>query len=766
MKKTIKLFIAGAFALMPIVACQKEEFAFTSTDGLCFTSTKPILEDETKTAWNGSSIQWSQGDAIRVAYTCDGVWQNADGTATAGEDKGSKTAKMYQSTSLSADAETAQFSVPGDFKGTAGGSYVFYGAYPASACTDGSNFKYAPSLTVTIPETQTPAAESFDSAADFMLGTSVNTYTGIPTEAVSMSWDRMVAHAQLTFKTLNGFTAGETISKVELTADSEADMVGKHYIYLDTKKVTKPNGTVTNALTINGTNISVDATGTFVAWASFLPCTVKSLTVVVTTNKATYTREIASCELVFKKNARNVLGIKMDEAVRAELTPQPDYSGEWLIVGKNETNYYAAKKWVSGNNNLKGLSIEYDGSSVTNVDGIEDCKMVFTKIETGTYAGMYTIEDASSTETTKSYLYAASSSKNYLLVQSSLSENSYWTINKNDDGTYRIIAEKSAYSRNLMRFNYNNGSPIISCYDPTSTTGTAVLLVPYSSIAEDTRTPLVSPKVIAELNSTTPNSIDVAWDAVKNAGSYVVTATPATGSAVSETVPAVESTTTYEHTFSGLAYETAYTISVVAKPSNTSLYLDSAAGEAEPVTTGEKPSTGGEVGETPSVGTVLWSDSFGDWGETSTTFANLTSTIDTYTYTGRSGYKDNVSVTLTASNNNVKGVTSSGTNMTSGHLWFNKSNEASVTTSAIVLYGATKVTLSFAQGGSGSSITPSYSFDGGNTWDSLTATSGNNANNSYTITTSGNTSILLKFTHLSNNAKNTRVDNLALTVAE
>ena len=92
---------------MPIVACQKEEFAFTSTDGLSFTSTKPILEDETKTAWNGKSIQWSKGDAIRVAYTCDGVWQNADGTATAGEKNGSKTAKMYQSKSLSADAETA-----------------------------------------------------------------------------------------------------------------------------------------------------------------------------------------------------------------------------------------------------------------------------------------------------------------------------------------------------------------------------------------------------------------------------------------------------------------------------------------------------------------------------------------------------------------------------------------------------------------------------------------------------------------------------------
>lgn len=146
-----------------------------------------------------------------------------------------------------------------------------------------------------------------------------------------------------------------------------------------------------------------------------------------------------------------------------------------------------------------------------------------------------------------------------------------------------------------MRFNYNNSSPLISCYDPTSTTGTAVLLVPYSSIAEDTRTPLTTPSVRASANSTTPNSIDVAWDAVKNAGSYVVTATPATGSAVSRTVTADAETATYTYTIDGLAYVTEYTISVVAKPSDTSQFLDSAAGKAEPVTTGAKPSTGGEI---------------------------------------------------------------------------------------------------------------------------------------------------------------------------
>lgn len=640
MKHISRIAIVSSIAVLALASCQKNEFVpeYTTTEGLTFTSVKPALEDETKTAWTGTTIQWSMGDAIRVAYTCDGVWQNADGNATADEKSGSKTAKAYQSTALLADAEKAQFSVPGDFKGTAEGSYVFYGAYPASACTDGTDFKHAPSLTVTIPITQTPAADSFDSTADFMLGKSVSTYTGIPTEAVSMSWDRMVAHAQLTFKALNGFSAGETISKVELKANSEADMVGKHYIYLDTKKVTKPNSTIANALTLKGTNLSVDETGTFVAWASFLPCTVKSLTVVVTTDKATYTREISSCELVFKKNARNTLTIKMDGAVRAELAPQQDYSGEWLIAGLNETNYYAAQKWVSGNN-LKGLSIIYDGKSVTRVEGIDACKMVFTKVEDGTYAGMYTIEDASSTEETKSYLYAASSSKNYMKVQTSLDINSYWSIIENEDGTFRIIAEKSS-NNNLMRFNYNNGSPLFSCYeDKSGATGTDVLLIPYSAIAVDTRTQLTTPAVSAKVNSTTTNSIDVEWNAVANAGSYEITATPADGAAVSKTVTktvtAVDNTTTYTCTIEGLAYETGYIISVVAKPSNTGLYKDSEPGVySETVKTGTNPSTGGEIvtlfteGFGNNTGSArVWSDKYKEQSGISSVYSSSTYTI-------------------------------------------------------------------------------------------------------------------------------------------
>lgn len=157
-------------------------------------------------------------------------------------------------------------------------------------------------------------------------------------------------------------------------------------------------------------------------------------------------------------------------------------------------------------------------------------------------------------------------------------DNETITLNKLSDTEYTLVIPEGVDSFNITFTNTNKDNTRLDDI----------------SLEADKRTTLATPEVIAELNSDTPNSIDVAWDAVDNAGSYVVTATPATGSAVSKTVTADAETDTYTYTIDGLAYKTVYTISVVAKPSDTTIYLDSAAGEAEPVTTGEKPSTGGE----------------------------------------------------------------------------------------------------------------------------------------------------------------------------
>ena len=188
------------------------------------------------------------------------------------------------------------------------------------------------------------------------------------------------------------------------------------------------------------------------------------------------------------------------------------------------------------------------------------------------------------------------------------------------------------------------------------------------------------------------------------------------------------------------------------------------AATAEVAVTVKAASAGGDD-PVVAAGTVLWKETFGNWGVNSTTFTNL-SVLGEYDGSGTEGYEENANVSLTASSDQVRGTTASGTNCTSGHLWFNKSQNADVTTSPIRLYGATNLILSYDQGTSGSSLTPSYSVDNGATWVELAASGpGASTVNSYAITVDAET-IILKFSHFSTNAKNTRFDNPSLTVAE
>lgn len=587
MKKLFYAVLASASAVLSVVSCQKNEIVseFNSTDGLVFSSEKPDLIDETKTAWTGETIKWSKDDAIRVAYTCDDVWQNANGTATKNEADGSKTAKTYQSTSLSADAETAKFSVPGDFKGTAAGTYVFYGAYPASACTDGSNFKYAPSLTVTIPESQTPAANSFDSAADFMLGKSVSTYEGIPTEEVSMNWDRMVAHAQLTFKTLNGFTEGETISKVELTADSEADMVGKHYINLDKKNVTKSGSTVANALTINGTNLSVDENGTFVAWASFLPCTVKSLKVVVTTDKATYTREIASRELVFKKNAKNVLAVNMSSANREEFgvasLPFEETFDKITTGNSSSTSGSSTKVTDAQMANFSNYANTYQAGGAVrigksglletkNLDLSKNFYVVVTAKGWNSSEVNLTVSAGEQSETVRLETYTGGNYKDYTIYFNAVSSSS------------------------TVKFTTNNST---RCF------------IDNIRIEEgsDPREPLTAPENLS-CTAQTANSLTFSWDKVTNATGYKVSVDG--GNSYSST----QTATTY--TWAGLTAGTTKTLYVKAIGDGTN-YTDSDAASASGTTTAASPGEGekseeivlanGTYSGSGETGKIIWS---------------------------------------------------------------------------------------------------------------------------------------------------------------
>lgn len=319
MKRIISNVMLVAAAATAFFSCQKQEVVVPETEQvscLTFTSEKPAFADETKTEWTGETIQWSEGDKIRIAYTCDDVWQNADGTATASEEDGYKTAKFYASTELDEASGVAQFDVPGKFVGNAEGEYVFYGIYPSSL-VGSSDMKNAPSFNVILPSVQTPLADSFDPESDVMVAQS-DVYAGMPEEAVSLKWNRKVAHAYITLKEVNGISAEEQVISVKITAQETANMVGMQKYDMTTGEfIQHEDNAAANVLEINGANLSVE-NGNVVFWASFLPCTWESFTVELNTDKATYTRTVGTCNLEFKQNARNTLAIKMQDAEVAE----------------------------------------------------------------------------------------------------------------------------------------------------------------------------------------------------------------------------------------------------------------------------------------------------------------------------------------------------------------------------------------------------------------------------------------------------------------
>ena len=170
MKKIFTKAMLVAAAAMAFFACQKQEINSleeVKVEGLNFSAEKPEFADASKTEWTGSEIHWSKGDAIRVAYTCNGVWQDASGNPEQG-----KYGKLYASDPLSETIDVATFVVPGTFKGSEQGDYKFYGIYP-STLTSSTDLSSAPSVSIDIPSEQTPAANSFDAKADVMVAQSV-----------------------------------------------------------------------------------------------------------------------------------------------------------------------------------------------------------------------------------------------------------------------------------------------------------------------------------------------------------------------------------------------------------------------------------------------------------------------------------------------------------------------------------------------------------------------------------------------------------------
>ena len=127
-------------------------------------------------------------------------------------------------------------------------------------------------------------------------------------------------------------------------------------------------------------------------------------------------------------------------------------AGDQIVVAASEANVALSTNQKS--NNRGQVAVTKNGNSLV----INDEVQVIT-LETGTKAGTYAFNVGNG------YLYAASSSSNYLKTETTLSNNSSWVITVTDEGVASVIAQGES-TRNVMQ--YNESSSLFACYGSAS----------------------------------------------------------------------------------------------------------------------------------------------------------------------------------------------------------------------------------------------------------------------------------------------------------
>ena len=335
-----------AAAVIALAACnkEKEEIAIVPEETAALKITVKASPDEikgdaeTKTYIDDKTIRWGTGEYMQI-----GVF---DGTATTWGKSDDATADLW-------DGDTEALFTFDITLSSASGEYTYYGLYPFSSAVS-SNNDNAANYKVILPNTQNATASSYDPKAYILVARPESGKT-----VASADWEaafrRATALNKITLKNIP-----EDIKRVTITAPAGVKMAGRRYIDL----TTGASGNIydgTNKVDIKfatkltgGANMDV----WFTSWDTEIAVDSK-LTIVAYSNEHTYTREltVVNKPITFKEGYLNTLNVNMASAVVGDNTELAD--GDYLILAKNNTNYYALKGEATG---TRLVSVNYTGN--------------------------------------------------------------------------------------------------------------------------------------------------------------------------------------------------------------------------------------------------------------------------------------------------------------------------------------------------------------------------------------------------------------------
>ena len=567
MKKVFKSLFVIVAAMITFAGCAKQEIDAPATS-------------ETKTVqFFAESIETKTAFGTPDGKTYPTLW-----TAN---DKAVKLSLNYASPKdadieVSDDFITASFTA--EITDDESGAYVFYAMSPASAYNSfHANNKY---LSANISTTQTPLANSVDEKAQVLYAVSEQ-FDEMPS-SVSLNFKHFTAYGKLSFVNLNLDDA--TVTSVTIT--SSVDFAGRWNYMVESGAFQENSGS---------SEITLSTSNTENLWFACAPVDMnnQTLTFTVNTDKGPLSKTVTLTNKKFEAGQIatmkvDMAGIEFAESVVYELVTDPSdltVNSEIIIVAADSD---VALSTTQNNNNRGQAGVTKDGDTIS---------------DPGSAVQVITIEDGTKDGTVafnvgNGYLCAASSSSNYLRTENTLSDNSSWTVSITE-GVATIVAQ-GTYTRNTMQ--YNQSSTLFACYGSASQK--AVSIYKRQGTGSAPLPKLTAPVVTAELNDD-QTGINVSWEAVANATSYVI-------SGIGDDVETTETS----YSFTELAPGT-YTVSVKAVADG----YRSATGTATAVTvpSAEDDEVGESVTETLEIKAtagVLASDS----GSISWTGTNFTCT--------------------------------------------------------------------------------------------------------------------------------------------
>ena len=475
MKKVFSI-ISASLLLLGLWSCEKQIEGPVAPEELHIT-VKPVVEalagvPETKTYIdNNNTILWGTGEYMKIAVT-------------AGDNTVFGTSKQ-ESADLWDGEEAAMF----DFNISLGeaDTYTYMGLYPASSAV-ASNNSNASNYKVKLNDIQNAIASSYDPAAYIMVA-KPESFDGVQSEWVA-SYRRATALNKVTLTNLNDAILSVEFVAIKAEGGQDIYLTGSRHINLETGESSDIYEGNDNVMVKYTTALPSDANKVvwFTTWGAAIPEGAQ-LKIVAKSATKSYTRTITarSGGINFKEGYLNTLSVNMNSAEVANIT---SLAGNYVILAKNGSNYYALKGEASG---TRIASVNYTGST-TSYTGSSD--LIWTIAASGT---SYTIKNGDN------YVGWTSGNSADLIAEADYDASKcLMSIDTNSDGSYKIYVT-AATDRVLAR---NTSNEYFAFY--TGSGYNDLILVPASALAQ-VATPTFSPEAGA-VDSGTKVTISTATD--------------------------------------------------------------------------------------------------------------------------------------------------------------------------------------------------------------------------------------------------------------